>query len=290
MAAYKGTQLNPKTFQRNQIGFLIILLLISCVMILPIIYIISQAFKPLDELFYFPPRMIVLHPTLDNFKELIRLAGTTGYPALMYLMNSLIISVVYVVLTVFIAVTAGYALSKKQFRLRGIIFKVNQLALMFVAVAVAIPNYLIISGLGLIDNFLVHIIPSLAVPVYLFLLKQYIDDGVPNELLESAKLDGANDFQIITKFVIPLVKPAIATIAILAFQSIWNSGGASLIYLTSERLKTFPYYLSLLQASAGIKATGVAAASSLITFVPNLIIFIFMQSKVMNTMARSGIK
>ena len=73
-----------------------------------------------------------------------------------------------------------------------------------------------ISGLGLIDNFLVHIIPSLAVPVYLFLLKQYIDDGVPNELLESAKLDGANDFQIITKFVIPLVKPAIATIAILA--------------------------------------------------------------------------
>jgi ABC transporter, permease protein len=161
---------------------------------------------------------------------------------------------------------------------------------MFVAVAVAVPNYLIISYLGLIDNFWVHIVPSLAVPVYLFLMKQYIDDGVPKEILESAKLDGANDLQIISKFVIPLVKPAVATIAILAFQNIWNSGGASLIYLTSESLKTLPYYLSLLQASAGIKATGVAAASSLITFVPNLIIFIVMQSRVMNTMAKSGIK
>lgn len=290
MAAYKGTQLNPKSFQRNQIPFMIILILLSCVMILPILYIFSQAFKPLDELFYFPPRMVVINPTLDNFKELIRLAGTTGHPALMYLANSLIISVVYVVLTVLISLMAGYALSKKQFRLRKIIFQINQLALMFVAVAVAIPNYLIISGLGLIDNFLVHILPSLAVPTYVFLMKQNIDDIVPNEILEAAKLDGANDFQIITQFVFPLVKSAVATIAILAFQAIWNSGGASLIYLTSERLKTFPYYLSLLQASAGIKATGVAAASSLIVFVPNLVIFIFMQSKVMNTMARSGIK
>ena len=126
-------------------------------------------------------------------------------------------------------------------------------------------------------------------PVYLFLMKQNIDE-VPKEILESARLDGANDFQIITKFVIPLVKPTIATIAILAFQSIWNSGGASTIYINSENIKTLPYYLGLLSSQAGIKASGVSAASSLILFLPNLIIFIVMQSKVMNTMARSGIK
>ena len=288
--AFQVTQLNPKKFQANQIKFLVVLLLICAVMILPIIYIINQAFKPLDELFYFPPQMFVKNPTLSNFTELGRLARTTGLPWIRYLLNSIIISVVYVFGVLIITVLAAYAISKKQFRFKNTLFKVNQLALMFVAVAVAVPNYLIISYLGLIDNFWVHIVPSLAVPVYLFLMKQYIDDGVPKEILESAKLDGANDLQIIGKFVIPLVKPAVATIAILAFQNIWNSGGASLIYLTSESLKTLPYYLGLLQASAGIKATGVAAASSLITFIPNLIIFIAMQSRVMNTMAKSGIK
>ncbi len=288
--AFQVTQLNPKRFQSSQIKFLVILLLICAVMILPIIYIFNQAFKPLDELFYFPPQLFVKNPTLSNFTELGRLARTTGLPWIRYMLNSLFISVVYVVGVLFITVMAAYAISKKEFRFKKILFKTNQLALMFVAVAVAVPNYLIISALGLIDNFWVHIIPSLAVPVYLFLMKQNIDDGVPKEILESAKLDGANDFKILTKFVMPLVKPAIATIAILAFQSIWNSGGASLIYLTSESLKTLPYYLSLLQASAGIKATGVAAASSLIIFIPNLVIFIVMQSRVMNTMARSGIK
>ena len=199
------------------------------------------------------------------------------------------ITIVYVVAVLFLTVTTGYAFSKKQFKAKKVLFQINQLALMFIAVAVQIPTYLIISALGLIDNFLVHIIPALAVPVYIFLMKQNIDE-VPKEILESARLDGANDLQIILRFVIPLVKPTIATVAILAFQAIWNSGGASTIYLNSESLKTLPYYLGLLTSQAGIKASGVSAASSLILFVPNLVIFIVMQSKVMNTMARSGIK
>ena len=289
MASFQVIQLNPKKFQSSQIKFIIILLPICLVMILPIIYIFCQAFKPLDELFYFPPRIFVINPTMDNFSELFRLARVTGLPWMRYLLNSLIITVLYVVCVLFLSVTTGYAFSKKEFKVKNVFFTVNQLALMFVAVAVQIPTYLIISALGLIDNFLVHIVPSLAVPVYLFLMKQNIDD-VPKEILESARLDGANDLQIIIKFVMPLVKPTIATIAILAFQSIWNSGGASTIYLNSENIKTLPYYLGLLTAQAGIKAAGVSAASSLITFLPNLIIFIVMQSKVMNTMARSGIK
>lgn len=287
--AFQVIQLNPKRFQASQIKFLILLLPICAVMILPIIYIICQAFKPLDELFYFPPRIFFRNPTLSNFEELLRLARITGLPWMRYLLNSLLITILYVVAVLFLTITTGYAFSKKEFKIKKIFFTINQLALMFIAIAVQIPTYLIISYLGLIDNFLVHIIPSLAVPVYLFLMKQNIDE-VPKEILESARLDGANDFQIIMRFVIPLVKPTIATIAILAFQSIWNSGGASTIYLNSESLKTLPYYLGLLSSQAGIKASGVSAASSLILFLPNLIIFIIMQSRVMNTMARSGIK
>lgn len=287
--AFQVIQLNPKKFESNQIKFLIILLPICAVMILPIIYIFCQAFKPLDELFYFPPRIWVYHPTTSNFSELFRLARITGLPWMRYLLNSLLITIIFVICVLFLSVTTGYAFSKKEFKIKKIFFQVNQLAIMFNAVAVAIPTYLIVSKLGLIDNFLVHIIPSLAVPVYLLLMKQNIDD-VPKEILESARLDGANDLQIILKFVIPLVKPTIATIAILAFQSIWGSGGASTIYINSENIKTLPYYLDLLTSQAGIRSAGVSAASSLILFLPNLIIFIFMQSKVMNTMSRSGIK
>ena len=127
MAAFQVIQLNPKKFQSSQIKFLIILLPICAVMILPIIYIICQAFKPLDELFYFPPRILVYNPTLSNFEELFRLARTTGLPWMRYLLNSLIITIVYVFCVLFLTITTGYAFSKKDFKVKKIFFTINQL-------------------------------------------------------------------------------------------------------------------------------------------------------------------
>jgi len=130
----------------------------------------------------------------------------------------------------------------------------------------------------------------LAMPVGLFLVKQFIDQ-IPNELIEAAKIDGANDFVIFRKIIIPLAKPAVATIVILSFQSAWNYIEASSIYINNESLKTFAYFMTTLNlANNSVAGLGMAAAASLIMFIPNLIIFIFTQSKVMNTMAHSGIK
>ncbi|MGB4180539.1 MAG: carbohydrate ABC transporter permease, partial [Bacilli bacterium] len=164
------------------------------------------------------------------------------------------------------------------------------LALMFVGVAVMIPRYLIIESLGLIDTFFVHIVPFLAVPVGLFLIKQFIDQ-VPNELIEAAKMDGAGSFTIYRRIILPMIKPAIATIAILSFQAVWNDAGTSATYIDSDQLKTFAYFMNTLSASSNVVAgQGMSAAAALIMFVPNLIIFIVLQGKVMNTMAHSGIK
>ena len=129
-------------------------------------------------------------------------------------------------------------------------------------------------------------------PVGLFLVKQFMDQ-TPDELIESAKLDGANDFQTVWKIIVPIVKPALATVGILTFQGVWNNTSTSSLYIQEESLKTFAYYLNkLTMTTAGnnIIGVGMQAAASVIIFVPNLIIFIFMQSKVMNTMAHSGIK
>jgi ABC-type glycerol-3-phosphate transport system permease component len=147
-----------------------------------------------------------------------------------------------------------------------------------------------IKNVGLTDNFLAHIVPLLAMPIGLFLVKQFMDD-IPDALIEAAKLDGANDFQILTKIVMPLVKPALATVGILTFQVVWNATESSSLYISDETLKTFAFYLNTLTTSSNtIAGAGMAAAAGLIMFLPNLIIFMLLQSKVMNTMTHSGIK
>jgi multiple sugar transport system permease protein len=289
---FQGTKINPKKFDRSQLKFYIILVPLAAFMLLPIVYMFSQAFKPLDELFMFPPRFFAINPTWKNFQDLMRTASTSGVPMSRYLFNSIIITITIVVATIFITAMSGYALSKKKFKAKNTLFSINQAALMFVPVAVAIPRYLIIVNIGLVDNPLVHIIPALAMPVGLFLVKQFIDQ-IPDVLIEAARLDGAGDFYILRKIIIPLIVPALSTVGILSFQAAWGATEASNIYISDETMKTFSFYLSTLTSQAtgnGVAGAGMQAAASLIMFLPNLIIFILMQSRVMNTMSHSGIK
>ena len=258
--------------------------------ILPILYIVFTAFKPIGELFAYPPKFITLRPTLDNFKKLFEASEDTIFPLSMYLFNSIVSTAAVVLIGMIIAIAAAYALSKKRFRGRKAIFKMNTLSMMFVATAVSIPRYLIIKEVGLIDSFWANIIPMLATPVGVFLLKQFVDQ-LPDALIEAAKLDGANDYQIIWKIVLPLVKPALATVAILLFQNSWNSMEASKMFINTESLKTFAFYMNTLSNSGnGVAGVGISAAASLLMFLPNVVLFVLMQSKVMNTMAHSGMK
>jgi ABC-type glycerol-3-phosphate transport system permease component len=289
----RNSGMNPKGFHPSQIKFYILLLPLCAVMLLPIIFIFANAFKPLDELFAYPPRFFVIRPTTKNFTDLFSKMSISGIPVSRYLFNSILVTVITVGASIVVSSTAAYALSKKRFRLKKTLFAVNTVALMFVPIAVTIPRFLIIQRIGLIDSFLVHILPGLAMPVGLFLIKQFID-GVPDEVIEAAQIDGASDIGIYWRVVVPMIKPAIATIAILTFQATWNNADISSIYINSESLKTFAFYLSTLTStSSGANAVagqGIAAAASLVMFLPNLIIFILLQSQVMSTMSHSGLK
>lgn len=290
--SFQGNKVNPSSFDKSQIKFYLILIPVALFMMLPMIYIMNHAFKPLDELFMFPPRFIVQHPTFDNFISLWNVASTTGVPMSRYFFNSIVVSSVTVIANMVIVATAGYALSKKHFKSKDLLLSINQVALMFVPIAVTIPRYLIIQKLGLVNNFAVHILPLLAMPVGLFLVKQFIDQ-VPDSLVEAAKIDGANDFVIITRIIMPVIMPAMATVGILTFQIVWNSVESSNLFVTDESIKTLAFYLNAFTDKAmegSVAGAGMAAAAGLIMFLPNLIIFIFMQSKVMNTMSHSGIK
>lgn len=290
MASFEGRQINPKKFHKSQLKFYAILIPLAIFMGMPIVYIFNHAFKPIDELFAFPPRFFVEKPTNQNFRNLFESTSLGATPMSRYLFNSIIVSLVVVFLTIIVATMAGYVLSKKQFRMKKILTEINTIALMFVATAVAIPRYFVIEQLGMINSFWVHILPALAMPVGLFLIKQFIDQ-IPDEMLEAALMDGANDFQIYLRVILPMIKPAIATVAILAFQATWNNVEISDLFINNESLRTFAFYMSTLATEGNaVAGQGISAAASLIMFIPNLIIFIFMQKQVMDTMAHSGIK
>ncbi len=289
--SFSGMKINPKRYHRSQLKFYMILVPMALFVALPIMFIISHAFKPMNELFAYPPRFFVRVPTFNNFRNLINLAADSGIPFSRYLFNSVLVTVIGVFLSILFTSLAAYALSKLKFKGKKLLFEINTLALMFVPIAVTIPRYLTISRLGLIDSYLVLILPLLAIPVGLFLVKQFIDQ-TPNEVIESAKIDGASEMQIFLKIIVPIIAPAIATVGILSFQLIWNDVVGPTLYIDSESMKTLSFYFSTLAALVGnpVAGQGMMAAASLIMFVPNIVIFIFLQSKVMNTMAHSGLK
>ncbi len=290
MANYFGTKMNPKHFHISQWRFLIILIPVAIFMGLPIVYIFNHAFKPLVELFEWPPRFFVQNPTFDNFIDLFAVTSSTGIPMSRYLFNSMIITALTVFASIVIGSLAGFALSKLEFRFKNTLMWVNNIAIMFVGASVSIPRYLVIESLGLIDSFWVHIIPGLAIPVGLFLIKQFIDQ-IPKDLIEASKVDGANNLQIYWHIILPLIKPALATIAIVAFQGVWNNTDVSNLFINDESLKTFAFYMATLTTTGNtVAGQGMAAAASLIMFIPNLLIFVILQRNVMNTMVHSGIK
>ncbi|MHB8964046.1 MAG: carbohydrate ABC transporter permease, partial [Saccharofermentanales bacterium] len=149
-----------------------------------------------------------------------------------------------------------------------------------------IPQYLVFSGIGIIDTFWVLILPALGMTLGVFLLKQFME-GVPDAIIESGRIDGANEFAICWRIVIPSVKPAVITLLIFVFQNIWNNTGSNMIY--TESIKVLPTVLLQIGAS-GIARAGTSAAASLLLMIPSVLIFIIAQSKVIETMSSSGIK
>ena len=228
---------------------------------------------------------------MDNFHDMGKMLENSAIPLSRYLTNSLISTFVVMVLSISITLSAGYTLAKKRFRSKNALIIINTMSMMFVPVAVSIPRYLVLNAFHITNSFMALILPLVAMPVGLFLMVQVIQD-LPDALFDSARIDGAGEFAILTKIVAPMVKPAIATIAILTFQSSWNAIEPSTMFVSSDSMRTFPYFISTLAANAGntVAGAGMSAAGMLLLFLPNLIIFIVMQSRVMNTMAHSGIK
>lgn len=275
-----------------QILLYVFLGLFVCFTALPLIYVISTAFKPMDELFLYPPRFFVRNPTMSNFGDLFAALDNTSVPFSRAIFNSLFTSAVTVVLTVIVSAMAAYGMVKHHPRGSNLIFNLILVALMFSPHVTQIPNYMIVKNLGLINTYWALILPKIAMAFNMFLVKQFLEQ-MPDAYLEAARLDGANEWQLFWKIVMPYVRPAWATLVVFSFVGNWNDYFSPLVFTNSDAMKTLPLAIQSIAGGPGaasLATAGSMAASTFIMTLPTVLIYTLMQSKVLSTMSYSGIK
>ena len=253
---------------------------------LPLILMISQAFKPAGELYLYPPKLFPQNPTLGNFKTLFDVMSNSWVPFSRYLFNTLLIAVAGTLGNILVSSMAAYPLAKSRAPFVGFLFGMVTLALMFTQLVNDIANYMTMSALGWIDTYAALIVPGMATSFSLFLMRQFMIQ-IPDDLLSAARIDGAGAYAIFFRIVMPNVKPAWLTMALFSFQGLWSVGSTPYIY--REEMKTMTYALNQI-VSGGLARIGAGAAVTLLMMTVPILFFILTQSQIMETMTASGIK
>jgi len=285
----KHSYKREKKLNRSMAGNTLLFILMGIcgvAMALPLVMVINNALKPLDELFQFPPKIFVRNPTLENFSDLFILMNDTWVPFSRYMLNTIIITGGGMIGHVVIASLAAYPLAKHNFPGKKTLFLLVELSMMFSWTVTQTPQYMIISWLGINNSYWALILPACAFGMGLYLMKQFMEQ-LPDSLMESARLDGAGEFRIFWSIVMPNVKPAWLTLAIFQFQQMWSNTGGT--FLRDEQLKPLQYALYQISAGGAARAGAGAAVTFLIAAVP-IIFFLICQSNVLETMTSSGMK
>jgi ABC-type glycerol-3-phosphate transport system permease component len=270
------------------IALFLLLALVGLYTSLPLFYTVSNAFKPLDQLYKFPPPLFVTNPTSDNFIELIQLCSEYRVPLSRYIVNSVFISVVATLGNLIMASMAAYPLAKHSFPGKKLAQKLVVMSLLFTSVVTYIPQYVVTAKMGLLDTQWSIILPMFMTPLGLYLMQNFIM-LLNDSMLEAARIDGAGELRIYASIVMPNCKPAWLTLIIFSFQQVWNNTGNLYIYKESEKM--LPSLLgSVAAGSSSVARAGVSAAASLLILIPPALIFLLSQSSVVETMSTSGMK
>lgn len=257
----------------------------ALIALLPFAWVMFGAFKTQAEIMSAPGAWLpVSFSNVSNFVVLFteRMFGR-------YMLNSLIVSTATVITNVLFATMAGYALAKLEFRGQKLVFGCVLAAMMVPYIALFVPQFFIVVQMGLVNTLTAVVLPMAVMPIGVFIMRQFAD-SVPDELLEAARLDGANEFVIFFRIFLPLVGPAIATVAIITFLNSWNYFLWPLIVAQNQDTYTLPVGLAV--ASQGAKSTdyGLLLAGAIVVLLPVLILFLFLQKYFVQGIAGTGIK
>ena len=252
--------------------------------LLPFIWMLSTSFKRPDAIFTIPPQWIPETPVLDNFKTLFQEVNFFRC-----IINSLVVSTLATIANLFINSMAGFAFAKYKFKGREKMFTFLLATMMVPAQVAMIPVFLLLKSLGLLNSYLGLIIPGSSSVFAIFLMRQFMM-SIPNDYIESARIDGCNEWQIYLKLILPLSKPVIATLTIFNFMGCWNDFLWPLIVMFDENMYTLPVALASLSGGAHEADYGILMAGAMVVVVPIVIVFLLMQRHYIKGISMTGLK
>lgn len=259
------------------------LLAMTFVILAPVLWFVLSSFKDATDLGARPPKILPTRWAFENYTEAFQ-----AYNYTRYFLNSVFVTVVATVLTLLINSMAAYAFAKYNFRGRDGLFVMTLAMIMIPLQVILIPIYLVVSSLGLVNTYWGMIIPAAATPTGVFIIRQYMLT-IPDELIEAARIDGAGEFRIFARIVLPLCRPALAVVAIFSILWRWNDFLWPLLIAQKEELYTLPVALALLNGQL-VVPYNIVLAMSVMSIIPVLFMFVFMQRQIVQGIAQTGIK
>ncbi|MFK0524052.1 carbohydrate ABC transporter permease [Paenibacillus illinoisensis] len=259
------------------------MLLISLVMIVPFLWMLSTSFKLQEEVFQYPIQWI---PQVFHFENYVEVWTSIPFP--LYYFNSLKVSILVTLGQLITCSLAGYAFARLDFPGKNRLFIMYFAAFMIPYQVIMIPQYFVIKKLGLVDSHWALILLEIFSPYGVFLMRQFLS-GISKELSEAARIDGCNEFGIFARIIMPLAKPALATLGIFAFSWVWNDFQAPLIYLTSDSLKTLPLGLASLNGEF-TSQTQLIMAGTVLSLIPVVTVFLFFQRYFISGITAGSVK
>ncbi len=246
------------------------LAVIALLSLAPLAWMVSVSFMPRGEASHFPPPFLPSMATLDNYRALFATTGVARNFA-----NSLLVSGAITVLSLLVNTMAGYAFAKLRFTGRERIFQLLLAALVVPAQVAMLPLFLMMKQMGLVNTYAGVVVPALAGVFGIFLVRQYAR-SIPDELLEAARIDGAGEWRIFFRIVLPMLKPVLVTLAIFTFMAAWNDFMWPLIVLTDQEHYTLPVALASLSREH-IMDVEMMMAGAVVTVLPVLLLFLLLQ-------------
>jgi multiple sugar transport system permease protein len=253
-------------------------------MIMPFVWMILGSFKTDAEIRSNPTQFLPENPTVDNFTRLFGELDFAGF-----FLNSVIVAVFVTLGNIVFSSMVGYALAKLEFRGKKLLFGLVMATLMVPGVVTFVPLFVLAANLGLVNSYAGLILPFLITPVGVFLMRQFIM-GLPDELIEAARIDGAGEWRIFLRVIMPLCGPAIATLTILTFLGSWNNFLWPLVVATTENMYTLPVALALYSVGQNASQYGLMMAGAVVVVVPVLAVFVLLQKYFVQGIALTGIK
>jgi alpha-1,4-digalacturonate transport system permease protein len=261
----------------------VFLMVITFLVLAPVTWFVLSSFKDITDLSARPPKIFPSQWAFENYTEAFKM-----YNYSRYFMNSVFVTTVATILTLIINSMAAFAFAKYNFRGRDGLFVLTLAMIMIPLQVILIPMYLVVANLGLVNTYWGMIIPAAATPTGVFILRQYMLT-IPDELIEAARIDGAGEFRIFARIVLPLCRPALAVVAIFSILWRWNDFLWPLLIAQKEELYTLPVALALLNGQL-VVPYNIVLAMSVMSIIPVLFMFVFMQRQIIQGIAQSGVK